>query len=322
MPRPVPYSTHMAALARKIQKEQKSAIINPTLLAVDQQHKFAVVAGKEDPTLCILNLETNKVQVELELPSRCRSGLDFRNFQFSDDHKYLCGYMNSRKTFILWNIENGKVAFEKKGEGKLNPTCCFLPNELVAVADGPRINIYKLDGDQDSYVTLSKEMESVTLFSATHDPGLLALVASFKQASGKHVIVCFHIKDGSVASSGEGPTRDGSTSAMEDCNISLKEMMQIPGATSKILIILEEETREAVALDESEILPDHRYVTRLMALDPANCRFYEDEITFEGRYCLEISKGELHFLDEWGRRRRVNGFPMKVENIDWRLEGV
>lgn len=319
MPRPTPNSQYLTRLATMVQKMHGEVIEEPTLLHATPGRALAVMGSRMKKKLFIIEQETGDITAELPMPERVRSPMDYRSFVFSDDDQHLGAYNRSIRHFTVWSFKDKKAINHVKGEGRSIPTMAFLPFGFFAIADGPRINIHRLGGAQDGYIQLSDELQSIRFIPSPHDPGLLVATASFRMADGGHSICCFHIRSNNVVASGDGPPRRPEGNGPVYSTTGLHEMAKIPGSTSKILVVLEEE-RETPVLPTGELDVADRYQTRLLALDPMKCKFYRDDIRLEGRFCLESSGHELHLLDEWGRRRRVGGFPLKLETIDWRLE--
>lgn len=319
MPRPTPNSQYLTRLATMLQKMHGAAIEEPTLLHATPGRRLAVMGSRRKKNLFVFEQETGDIIVELPMPERVRSAMDYRAFVFSEDEKLIGAYNRSIRHFTVWSFEQKKPVNHIKGEGRANPTIAFLPFGFFAISDGPRINMHRVGGAQDGYIQLADELQAIHFIPSPHDPGLLTAVASFQLGNDGHSICCFHIRNNNVVASGDGPPRRSQDHHPMQRITSLHEMKKIPGSTSKVMVVLEEE-RSTDLLEDGSLDVADNFQTRLLALDPVKCKFYRDDIRLEGRFCLESSGEELHLLDEWGRRRRVGGFPLKLETIDWRLE--
>lgn len=319
MARPVPNSTFLSDLARRIQKTLKRQINMPTLLAATPSSKIAVVAGMGEKCLHLFNQETGHVTVRLPLPPRTRSSLDYRAFRYHPNGRTLCGYNKYDGTFVVWSMEDGAIRNTIGGERKLAPAMEFIGELYVAVSDGSRVHVAEVGGPVKHHTFLSEDLRSITFYTHLSKPNLLFVVASVKRGKSGFSLICLHVQDGKILSSGEGPFRGATPEPGLERDLLLHELAHIPGSTQKVLVTLEEERlRPVEGLDEDA--RDDVFRTRLVGLDPLRPAFYRDELVLEGRFCLEASGSELHMVDELGRRRRVEGFPLRLTSIDWRLD--
>lgn len=319
MAKPVPYSQTLTSLARRVQKTQRHAVNMPTLLAANKSGSLAVLAGTEDPCLHVFDSESGKVVNDLPLPQKAARGADFRSLTFNNEGSYLCGYNPQTRIFAVWSLKESKLINEIDGEGVLPAAITFLHGDKVAVADSPRICIHRIGGDQTSVSYVAEELVSIRLFAPEKDTTVLLGIGVFAKKLGGHLISSFHIRHGSIVAGREGPNRPYPKDKNLKSMVRLQECARMPGLKSEMLVYLEEE--EVTRYDPSGMyILNREFKTRLFALDPISCKFVSETKVFDGRYCLEEAEGELHLLDELGRKRRLVGFPLQTQNIDWRLE--
>lgn len=322
MPRPVPHAMLLTELARRVQKTQRRVVPSPTLLAANPHGTEALVAAWGKPSLHLFDCNLGKIMYEFQLPSSTYMASDLCKFAFSDDRRWLCGYDRRQQSFFVWSLVDGALHNEVKGEGTHPPVIAFLQEGLLATADSIRVRVHRVSEGQLYETTLDDDLRSLSLYSTYQLPTRVIVVGVLQKGTLGHTFACYHLEEGAVVSETEGPYRTRPADSGFSRYIHLHEMMHVPGMTSDILIVLEEE-RLAPAInpeEPDEESPDEdRYSTRLVALNPITSQFYTDEVSLDGRYCLERTASALHLIDDRGRRRQIAGFPLAVTPVDWRL---
>lgn len=318
--RPVPYSSHLASLARRIQKTQRAAVKMPTLLASQHKGRLSVISGAEDANLHLFDAEKGRIVLDLPLPNGSMSGSDFRLFSFNADFQAIAAYDKSESIFAVWSLEDGKILNAITGQGKIPPALTFLPGKRIAVADSRRIAIHRLGGDEESVSFVSEDLRSLVLYSPREDPSLLVAVGAFRKGDLGHLISAFHMRSGRIVAGREGPYRPKPEDRHQRRRIYLHECPTLPGRKGDVLIVLEEDCLRTRDPDTGAIQHEE-FSSRLVPVEPTSCQFLDDGLKFPGQFCLEYDDDALLLIDELGRRRQVTGFPLKAKPVDWRLEG-
>ncbi len=319
MPRPLPNSAFLIDLARRLQQTQTRGETSPSLMWGHPQASFAITAYHGAKEIEVVDLKAGKTKHALPLPPKCRFGSDFRAFTFNQARTLMGAYNPGSRTFAVWSLDKGELKNTIIGEGKIPPTIAFLPDNTVAVCDGPKVARHDIGGAQVGFVALADMLRSLLIFPISGRPGVLSAVAVFEVENGDRSIACFQLRSAGVSASGDGPTRAKLPNPLFESELAIREIAPIPGAPDGVFIVLEEERISAIGLGDEQ-LPDDTFKTRLVALDPVKCQFFRGEQELDGRFCLENSGEELHLVDESGRRRKLEGMPVSIKAIDWRLD--
>jgi hypothetical protein len=320
MARPVPHSLFMSDLARWVQHRLSTEIKGPALLAAEPWGVYALVTGWEDRQIHVLDRKRGVIARSLQLPPKARKGSDYRHFVFSPDGMVVAAYNAVDSTFVAWSMNDGDLLHTSEGVGRIPPAMAMLPGGRLAVCDGPRIHFYQLGGERLTTTPVSDDLRSLLMFATPGVRPQLVCVAVFRKGLGGHHLHTFVVDNGEITLRKEGPYRARPDDAHDNKTIMLRELVNIPGSTERILVVAEEERMERRA-QTAEWEYDDEYRTRILAVDPKRGMFYPTEIELKGRHCLQIDNSELMLIDERGCRRKVIGIPLRVVAADWRLTG-
>lgn len=318
MARPHPYSLPMVALVKWAQKNLARQMKSPCVLACDFATNNSLLTSGDGAEIQVLDRRTGRLTRTLQMPPRARTAFDFRKFVFSDDGVFVAGYNPIEKMFAVWSMSDGDLKMACEGAGQIAPAMVFMPGGRIVICDGPRISTHMLTGELLHYTPTSDDLRSIALFAPPNPKPFIVAVGVFRKGLGGHQMQSMRIENGIVTQKTEGPIRARPDKANVTRTIEIKEAINVPGLTARILVINQEERFE-VKHDDPMDPPSERYITRLSAVDPAKGAFYSNEVTLEGRHCLEVAGAELHVVDEMGRFRRIAGFPFRLEEADWRL---
>lgn len=321
MPRPVPNFQFMTDLALWVQSQFRKTMPGASLLAGSPASTHALMVDSGNRDFYVLDRTAHRILHSLPLPPRARFASDYADFVFSPAGNHLCGYNHRDSSFAVWSLSEGKLLSSIDGEGALSPKAVFLDEAHVVFADSNRVHTSTVYGKEVAVTRMPEETRDMAFFPMTRGELAFITVAVIQRKNlGSHIHV-FRIEKGKIMGRSEGPYRERSARPGESKSVTLHELYNIPGSTSRSLVLCEEEHVRTTPADPWGVVED-RYLARICALDPTNIEFHEGELTIEGRHCLEIRNSELHLIDEIGRRRRVHCFPLRLENADWRLEGA
>ncbi len=321
MPRPVPYSAFQIGIARRVQKTQKKVLSSPTLLEGNPSRSFVLITGADDKKLHAFDLELGRITHHLPLPDAARKATDFTKFVYSSSHELICAYNRSEHLFALWSLVDSRLVKTIQGEGLIPPSMVFFnEDQKVALCDSHKVIILNSEGTQLDEILFSENIESALLYSVPSGAGDFILTGMFLDDEKTKRLSCYQVEDGKVKKSGDGPSRSPleATALKEITN--LYDFNRIPGHTKQYLVFLEEETLTVSDVFD-KTAPEDTYRTHLLALNPTECKFYDDHLQLPGRFCLEIRENELLLVNEKGMYRRIEGYPLKLIKADWRLEG-
>jgi hypothetical protein len=309
----------MVDLAKWIQQNLREKVREPILIAAQPWANYAVVGSNHEAALYLLDRRQGKIVRRLSLPRRSEAGTDFREFSYSPDGLNVAAYDGKQKLFAAWSLADGELIQFTQGLGQIPPSIVFLSGGRLALCDGPRVNFYQLGTNNAMYSTpVSDDLRSLVMFPLPSPQPVLIGVGSFRKGLGGFELHSLRIENGQLVREHEGPARPRPEGAHDKKSVTVHELLNIPGSTARILIVSEEECLEKRApLTNWEY--DQEFSTRLLAVDPQTGRFLRGELAISGRHCLEVDGSELLLIDEMGRHRRVGGFPLRLENVDWRL---
>ncbi|CAN5300658.1 hypothetical protein BH09SUM1_BH09SUM1_09570 [soil metagenome] len=318
MSRPVPNALFMTELSAWGQKALRRTLPTPVLLAAQPWAPMAIFCGADEPDIHVLDRKKGELVRKLELPPGARKGTDFRHFNFSPDGLCAAAYNSLDSSFAVWSLVDGSLKNHAEGMKQIPPVMCFMPGGRIALCDGPKINTFTLGGTLLHTTPISDDLRSLLLFAPPSPRPVLVGVAVFRKGLGGHHLHSFHIENGIITGRQEGPYRPRPDKPDDNRLINLFELLNIPGSTERILVVSEEEKLEKKA-SHRDWEYDYEYTTRILAVDPRRGMFYPSEVELQGQHCLEQGDSELRVIDEQGRRRRVTGFPLMLQNADWRL---
>lgn len=321
MARPVPYSLYMTNLALSVQSQFRSGLPGASLLAATPSSAYALLVEMKNSHLYVLDRSAGRVLHPLELPPKARQASDFVGFIYSPSGNRVGAYNPRDSSFAFWSLDEGKLLSAIDGAGEFHGKLIFLDEDTVALADSHRISTRNVNGKELWGTRLPEETRDILLFTITGPTPILIAVAVVQRKNlGAH-IHAFKVIKGVIEARSEGPYRERAQNPRESKSFRLCELYNIPGSTDRSLIVCDEECLVKEP-DEMDGIPEFTYTTRLVAMDPLKAVFYEGEMKVPGRHCLEIQGEELRLIDEVGRHRRVQCFPLRLENADWRLEGA
>lgn len=311
----------MTELALWVQGQFRKTMPGASMLAASPASRHALMVDRGNREFFVLDCGAKRILHSLPLPPRARYASDYSGFIFSPAGNHLGGYNFRDRSFAVWSLAEGKLLSSIDGEGDLSPAMVFLDEGHIVFADSNRVHVNTVFGKEISTVRLPDQTRDLAFFPmANGQQAFIAVAVIQRRNLGSHIHV-FRIEKGKIAARSEGPYRERTEGPRETKAITLHELYNIPGSTTRSLVLCEEEHVRKEPRELDGIVED-RFLARICALDPTKVEFHEGELTIEGRHCLEISNSELHLVDEMGRRRRVHCFPLRLENADWRLEGA
>lgn len=316
--RPAVHAMFLSDLASRIQRTQRHIIRDPALLAADPATAIALVSTQGGKFLHVYDYQRGKVLHDLPLPKETRLAADFCQFRFDPDYRLVGGYNRRNKVFAVWSLDDGSMLIEHHGEGMIDPVIGFLPSGQIILCDGQSFSVYQEAGHQLYFGTIPDGVQSLVIYPSRKNKNIIIGVGAFRIGKSGVTIKCLHFQNGIVQDVDEGPYRPRPEAAIQEHRVCLQEMVRIPGMTDEIVVFLEEECM-IFEPDDRHHLNDY-FKTRLISLHPHTSKFYEEEIGLEGRFCLQPFGKELHLVDELGRHRLVEGPPLRLKEIDWRLE--
>lgn len=325
MTRPRPYSKFLTETAQWCRQALQSKLLLPTLLAADESSQLAVVCPARQRELYVLGRQQGKIARKLPLPETNQLPVHLSNWEYSPDGMNVCAYDRMSNTFHAWSLTDGELILSSKGDGQMPPAMLFMTGGRLAICDGPVLHVYQLGGEELYNFPVGNDVRGLVMHSPLNPKPILNIVYVTRMGLGGYQIDSLRLENDTVIHKQEGPIRRRPERQDDKRIIRLTQLINIPGSTAKILILSEEEELETRASnknsEDGEWEYDQHFVTRLHALDPQTARFYKEEITLDGQHCLEFHRGELHVMDELGRRRSLTGIPLRLESADWRLSG-